>query len=137
MRHPGPAPLLAGFMSLAGAAHFAVPGAYGSLIPSWLGAPRAWVYASGLAELACAAGLAAPRTRRVAAWATAALFVAVFPGNVTMAVDASGRDAAYRVLAYARLPLQVPLVWWAVAVARSAPRTGRRASRRQPAAGSG
>ena len=137
MRRPGAAPLLAGFMTVAGAAHFVVPGAYEALIPSMLGSPRAWVYGSGVAELVCAAGLAAPRTRRVAGWATAGLFVGVFPGNITMAVDASGRDALYRAIAYARLPLQAPLVWWAVAVATGAPRTGRTASRRPRAAGSG
>ncbi len=76
------------------------------------------MYASGVAELACAAGLAMPRTRRVAGWATALLFVAVFPGNIQMALDAGDRSAGYRALVYARLPLQVPLVVWAVSVAR-------------------
>ena len=124
-------------MGVAGATHFAAPGAYESLIPSVLGSPRTWVYGSGVAELACAVGLAVPRTRTVAAWATAVLFVAVFPGNVTMAVRASGRDALYRAVAYGRLPLQAPLVWWAVAVATGARRTARTASRPRPAAGSG
>ena len=137
MRRPGAAQLLAGFMTVAGAAHFVVPRAYEALIPSVLGSPRAWVYGSGVAELVCAAGLAAPATRRVAGWATAALFVAVFPGNVTMAVDATGRDPLFRAVAYGRLPLQVPLVWWAVAVATGAPRSGRTASRRPPADGLG
>jgi uncharacterized membrane protein len=59
-----------------------------------------------------------PRTRRLAGWATAALFVAVFPGNVQMALDASDRSALYRAATYARLPVQVPLVVWAVQVAR-------------------
>ena len=134
MTRPGAAHVLAGFMAVSGTAHFVVPGAYEQLIPSMLGSPRSWVYGSGVAELACAAGLAAPRTRRMAAWATAALFVGVFPGNITMALDASGRGAVYRAAAYARLPLQVPLVWWAVAVARGARSTGRTASRLPPAA---
>ena len=46
------------------------------------------------------------------------LFVAVFPANVQMALDAHG--LAGRTLAYARLPLQVPLVLWALRVRRSA-----------------
>ena len=89
---------------------------------------------SGVAELVCAAGLALPRTRQVAAWATAATFVAVFPGNVTMAVNAHEREAWFQVVAYARLPLQVPLVWWAVAVARSAGRRSARTASRPPRA---
>ena len=122
--HAGPdmaAHLLAGFMAVAGVAHFVSPRTYEPLIPSMLGSPRAWVLGSGVAELICAAGLAVPRTRQLTAWATAATFVAVFPGNVTMAVNAHERDARFQVVALARLPLQVPLVWWAVAVAR---RTG-------------
>jgi uncharacterized membrane protein len=73
-----------------------------------------------VAELLCAAGLAVPRTRRVAAWATAALFVAVFPANVTMALDATDRSTLYQAGVWARLPLQVPLIVWAVSIARSA-----------------
>jgi uncharacterized membrane protein len=115
---PTGARLLAGFMAVAGAAHFLWPEPYRRMIPRELASPRAWVAGSGVAELACAAGLAVPRTRTAAAWATAAVFVVVFPGNVTMAVRASGKDPRYVAATYARLPLQVPLVWWAVRVAR-------------------
>lgn len=158
MERTGSAPLLAGLMAAAGITHFVAPKAYEALIPSFLGPPRAWVYGSGALELACAAGLAVPRTRSRAGWATAALLVAVFPGNVTMAARAGARPGWFRAAAYARLPMQIPLVWWAVRAARSArlaadprhtgtepaarrpasrdrPRTGRRASRRPRAAG--
>ncbi len=76
---------------------------------------------SGAAELACAVGLALPRTRRAAALASAALFVVVYPGNVTMAVDAHRRPApaALRVGSLVRLPMQGPLVWWALRVAQA------------------
>ncbi|WTX68871.1 hypothetical protein OG788_04920 [Streptomyces sp. NBC_00647] len=83
------------------------------------GAPRTWTYASGVAELALAAGVALPSTRRVAALATAAFFVGVFPANVQMAVDWRHRPAPLKAAALARLPLQVPLVLWARGVARS------------------
>lgn len=99
------------------------PDVFTGLVPRWLGPPSPWVYASGAAELACAAALVVPRSRRLGGWATAALFVAVFPGNVTMAVRALEPDragAAYTALTLARLPLQLPLVWWAVRVARRA-----------------
>jgi hypothetical protein len=85
-------------------------------------AATALVYASGLAELACAAGLAVPRTRRLAGWATAALFVVVFPANVQMALSSGARSDAYQVGVWARLPVQIPLIVWAASVARRADR---------------
>jgi len=106
---------------VAGVVHLVRPDVFTGLVPRWLGAPEPWVYGSGAAELACAAGLVVPRSRRLAGWATAALFVVVFPGNVTMAARALESDRAgtvYTVASLARLPLQVPLVWWAVKVAR-------------------
>ena len=65
-----------------------------------------------------AAAVAAPRTRRLGATAAAALFVGVFPANVQMACDWSDRPPAARAVAWGRLPLQVPLVAWALAVRR-------------------
>ncbi|GAA2232270.1 hypothetical protein [Streptomyces nogalater] len=111
--------LLAGLLAAAGAAHFAVPRQFDAIIPRTLpGPPRAWTYGSGAVELALAAGIAAPRTRAVAAKAAAAFFVGVFPANVRMAVDWRHRPAPLRAAALARLPLQVPLVLWARGVAR-------------------
>ena len=52
-------------------------------------AHREVIYASGVAELICAAGLLHPRTRRLAGLGQrGACCVAVFPGNIKMAVDA-------------------------------------------------
>lgn len=113
---------LAALLAVAGVTHAVAPKVYDPLVPRWLGDPRPWVLASGAAEVACAVGLAVPRTRQAAALATAALFVGVFPGNVQMAVTAvrSPRaSTAYRAVALARLPLQVPLVRWALRVSRA------------------
>ncbi|MFE9768348.1 DoxX family protein [Streptomyces sp. NPDC005808] len=111
--------LLAGLLATSGAAHFVLPRQFDAIIPTALpGAPRAWTYASGAAELALAAGLAMPRTRRVAALATAAFFVGVFPANVQMAVDWRHKPAPLKAAALARLPLQIPLVLWARGVAK-------------------
>ncbi|MGZ4594901.1 MAG: DoxX family protein [Actinomycetes bacterium] len=110
---------LAGLLGVTGSLHFIVPRAYAQIVPSQLPAPYALVYASGVAELLCAAGLAMPRTRRLAGWATVALFVAVFPANVQMALDSGGRSVAYQAGTWARLPLQLPLVWWGASVARA------------------
>ncbi|MFJ3671479.1 hypothetical protein ACIPSE_33955 [Streptomyces sp. NPDC090106] len=113
--------MLAGLLALAGAAHFAVPRQFDAMVPRSLpGSPRAWTKASGVAELALAAGVALPRTRRTAALASAALFVGVFPANVKMAYDWRHRPAAQKAAALGRLPLQVPLVLWARGVARTA-----------------
>ncbi|MEU6816804.1 hypothetical protein [Streptomyces sp. NPDC046860] len=111
--------LLAGLLASAGIAHFAAPRVFDPLVPRALpGTPRTWTRASGIAELALAAGVAAPATRPLAAKAAAAFFVAVFPANVKMAVDWRHRPAPQRAAALARLPLQVPLVLWARGVAR-------------------
>ncbi|PZS30064.1 MAG: hypothetical protein DLM59_11775 [Pseudonocardiales bacterium] len=110
--------LLAGLLGVAGTAHFLAPDSYQRTIPAALPYPRELVYVSGVAELLCGAGLTYRRTRRVAGWATAALFVAVFPANVQMAL--AGRDASplHQAILWVRLPLQVPLVLWAAGVAR-------------------
>ncbi|MFF9087637.1 hypothetical protein ACF1BE_14675 [Streptomyces sp. NPDC014991] len=113
--------LLAGLLAVSGVAHFAAPRRFDATIPRRLpGSPRAWTYGSGVAELALAAGIAAPRTRAVAARAAAAFFVGVFPANVQLAVDSRDRPTPQRSAALARLPLQAPLVLWARNVARGA-----------------
>lgn len=111
--------LLAGVLGVAGTAHFVIADRYQRTIPPALPYPRQLVYASGVAELLCAGGLALGRTRRIAGWATAALFVAVFPANVQMALDSVGAAPARQLIAWGRLPLQIPLVLWAWQVART------------------
>lgn len=115
--------LLGSLLTVTGALHFAVPKPYDGIIPGWLpGSPRAWTYGSGVLEWVCAAGIFAPHTRRPAATATAALFVAVFPANVEMAVHPGGVP---RWIAIARLPLQIPLLLWALQVRRASGRDAR------------
>lgn len=117
-RRPGPA-ALAATLTTTGALHLAVPAPFDAIVPRGLpGTPRFWTLASGIAELAVAAAVAAPRTRRLGATAAAGLFVAVLPANVQMARDWSDRSPALRAVAWGRLPLQVPLVAWALAVRR-------------------
>lgn len=122
---------LAALLAVAGTTHFAVPRFYDAIVPHRLpGPPRAWTLVSGAVEFACAAAVAAPRTRRLGAAAAAILFVAVFPANVQMAIDWHSRPLADRLVAYGRLPLQVPLVIWALKVRSGA---GARAALRRPA----
>lgn len=114
--------LLTAVLGGAGLLHLAVPGPYDRIVPAFLPAPRAWTYGSGVVELLCAAAVAAPRTRGRGALAAAVLFVVVFPANVQMALDAASTTG--RALAYARLPLQVPLVLWALQVRRHSGHSG-------------
>ncbi|GAA0539633.1 DoxX family protein [Paractinoplanes ferrugineus] len=110
---------LAGMLAAMGTLHFVAPKPFDSLVPRSLpGSPRTWTYLSGVAELAVAAAVAHPRTRRLGGLAAAALFVGVFPANVKMAYDWRNAPPSRRAIAYGRLPLQVPLVLWARRVAR-------------------
>jgi uncharacterized membrane protein len=86
-------------------------------VPSWLPLdPDLVVVASGIAEITLGAALVAlPRWRVAAGLATAAFFVAIFPGNIAHYVegtDAFGLDtdeARFR-----RLFFQPVLVLWAL-----------------------
>ncbi|WP_019629915.1 DoxX family protein [Actinomadura atramentaria] len=114
---------LAGAMAVMGTLHFALPRPFDALIPRRLpGSPRTWTHVSGAAELACAAALAVPRTRRAGGLATAALMVGVFPANVKMAYDWRNKPLPLKAGAYGRLPLQAPMIAWALKVARDAGR---------------
>jgi uncharacterized membrane protein len=116
-----PAVALASLLVAAGVAHGVRPEPFDAIVPRWLpGPPRRWTLVSGAAEVLVGVAVAAPRTRRAGGLAAAALFVAVFPANVQMALDWRHRPAAERAVAWGRLPLQVPLVLWALRVRRGA-----------------
>lgn len=112
---------LVAFMAGAGVTHLLLPQPYDAIVPAWLpGRARAWTYGSGMIELALAAALAVPRTRRIGALVTAGFFVGVLPANVKMAHGWRRRALPLRAAAYGRLPLQAPLVLWALRVGRDA-----------------
>ncbi len=105
---------LAGLLAFAGAAHFVTPRNFDSIVPHVLpGSGRFWTYVSGAGELGLAVGVARPSTRRTAAALTAVFFVLVFPANIQMAVDYRSRGGRDFDIALLRLPLQIPLIWWA------------------------
>lgn len=100
---------LAVIFGVSGVAHLVVPRVYEAIVPRWVPQQRAVVYASGVAELAAAAGLAGAR-----AWGGPLAFatlLGVWPANVQMALDAEG--TARRVGLWTRVPLQVPMLAWA------------------------
>lgn len=102
---------LVALLTGSGLLHLARPRIFEAIVPRFLPAKQELVYASGVVELACAAGMAWPITRRPAGLLAAGLLVAVFPANVQMTVDVlRGRSRIGKALALARLPLQVPLV---------------------------
>jgi uncharacterized membrane protein len=103
-----------------GVLHFVRPAMFVSVVPRRLPKKHEIVLVSGLAELLCAAGLL--RGTRLAGLASAVLLVAIFPANVTFALDVASDPADRAVpaaVAWARLPLQVLLIWAALQSGRA------------------
>jgi len=120
MARVDPAQTFGAFFVCAGAMHFAIPRTYEAIVPDYLPARRAVVYASGVAEIAGGAGVLHPRTRTAAAWWSVATLVAVFPANVHMALHPERyRVPGGRAALYARLPLQAAAIAWALAAGRA------------------
>lgn len=102
-----------------GIVHLVKPEVFEPLMPEWVPAHREVILWSGVAELACVAGMALPPTRRAAGLASAATLLAVFPGNIKMALDSLRTDSrAFQASAFARLPLQLPLIRGALRAGR-------------------
>jgi uncharacterized membrane protein len=109
---------LAAFFTAAGTLHFTRPRFYEAIVPPSLQPRKQEVVAiSGAAEIAGAALVLHPASRRLGRWWLLALLLAVFPANVHMAVhpeQVRGLDMAKfpRWALWARLPLQgVAMAW--------------------------
>jgi uncharacterized membrane protein len=113
---------LALLLGASGTLHLVRPGVFDPIVPRSLpGSARAWTLLSGVAELGTAAALSRKPTRRIGGTLAALLFVAVFPANVSMArqyLRSPKTTARAKAVVIARLPLQVPLVWAALAARR-------------------
>ena len=106
-----------------GVGHFVMPKPFDMIVPAELpGDPRFYTYASGVAEVGVGALLLVPRTRRAAALAAIALYLAVFPANINMVRLWWDKPWPMRLAAIARLPFQFPMIKQAVAIRRNAPR---------------
>ena len=110
--------LLALAMVSAGVAHFTSTQDYVEIMPGWLGWHTELVLLSGGFEILGGLGLLLRRTRRAAAWGLVALFLCVFPANVQMALDGVQWTPFFL---WARLPLQLVFIAWAVWLAREPP----------------
>jgi uncharacterized membrane protein len=107
--------VLAAIMLYAGVSHFRNPEPFAEIVPNYLPAHRELVLISGFFEILGGVGLLVPPTRRAAAWGLIALYLAVFPANVNMAVHdvpINGRHFASWLL-WLRLPMQAVLIAWA------------------------
>ena len=96
-----------------GILHFVVPRGFVRIVPRWFPWREAAVFWSGMAEVASGALIAVPRTRRAGGALATATILAVYPANVQMAIDASRGKPQVAMptwLAWARLPLQVPML---------------------------
>lgn len=118
--------LWAGVFGAAGTLHFVHPKNFDQIVPESIpGAARQWTYASGVAELGLAASIGVttavpalrPYLNSAVAPAAAGFLAAVWPANIKMAWDWRDKDAVKKAIAFARVPLQIPMI-------RSAARLG-------------
>ncbi|SDO22133.1 Uncharacterized membrane protein [Nakamurella panacisegetis] len=112
-RPSGTTVVLIALFAGSGVLHFRRPRPFVGIVPKMLPRKEELVAISGAVELASAVLLAVPRTRRIGGLLSAALLIAVFPANVSMALRSGNRPLWFRIAAWARLPLQVPLIGWA------------------------
>jgi uncharacterized membrane protein len=107
---------LAVLFVVAGELHFALPAPYLRIMPPWLPHPALLVAISGAAEIAGGLSLLFARTRRVAAFGLTLLLLAVWPANWHMAAAhiQFGHPPVPQWALWARVALQVPLIWWAL-----------------------
>jgi uncharacterized membrane protein len=105
--------VVAAAFTASGVVHLVHPATFTRIVPTFLPAKTALVYASGVAELGCAVGLW--RRDRWVAWVAAGLLFVIWPANLQMAINAQRGDVlATKVEDWIRLPLQVPLIWCAL-----------------------
>jgi uncharacterized membrane protein len=107
--------LLAVLMVLIGIKHFLDPAPFVRIVPASLPEPLMLVYVSGFFEILGGVGLLFERTRRIAGWGLVALYVAVFPANINMAVNniPMGEQALPPLVLWLRLPFQALFIAWA------------------------
>lgn len=97
----------------AGLCHFAFTRTYANIMPDYLPAHRELVLISGAAEIAGGLGVLIPQSRRAAAWGILLLLIAVLPANLWMAQHPGLYSGIPPWTLWLRLPLQLPLIWWA------------------------
>lgn len=118
---------LAAFFTFMGTMHFVARRSFEATVPTAIEArKREAVAISGIAEIAGAAMVLHPASRRLGRWWLLALLAAVFPANVHMAVNPEqirGLDLRKipRWALWARLPLQPLAMLWVWQATRGQP----------------
>lgn len=113
--------LLAAILFPAGILHFTSPEKFERILPPKIPGRRAAVYVSGAAELVLGTAFTMQKWSKYAGKPAAVFFILIFPANIYMAVKRiplrpNGR--AYPLLYWLRLPLQLPLIQWALECSR-------------------
>ena len=125
-------------MAFAGTAHLAMPEPFLQHLPPWTPAAEAIIFGTGVIEVGLGAALLLGQPwRQRAGLALSAYLVAVFPGNVYVAVadvDVDGQPGGW--YPWVRLPLQALFIVWALwSTRRPADADGRRLAGRRRATG--
>ena len=107
--------ILAVSMVIAGVTHFTSADQYVRIVPPQLPYPLGLVYLSGFYEILGGIGLLVPPVSQAAAWGLIALFIAVYPSNINMAVNHIKIDHIpdSNLLQAIRLPFQAVFIAWA------------------------
>lgn len=103
--------VLVTLFNVSGIVHLINPTSFLWLMPPFLPFPIELILVSGIAELA-AAFLIVFRSF-VAPYLAVGVLIAVWPANWWLAIDALSSDPDLALWAWLRIPLQLPLIWWA------------------------
>ena len=95
-----------------GIKHFTNPSFFEAIVPPFFVFKEALVYISGFIEIAIAVLLVVKKTRRIGAYITIGLLVAVFPANIYLYISETARDVldVTKHQALIRMPFQIPLI---------------------------
>lgn len=97
----------------AGVGHLSLQKLGAAIVPDYLPAHRELVVLSGAAAIVGGVGVLMPVTRRPAAWGLVAWLLAVYPANIWMAQHPERYRPIPEWMFLARLPFQLPMIWWA------------------------
>ena len=120
--------LMGHLLIYAGMGHFIFPSGLDSIVPAALpGDPRIYTYLSGIAEIAFVVALLTPLNKYLlgkpvklwGAYGAFALFLAVYPANINMAIQWSDRPMPEPLFAYARPPFQFYFLYAAWQLAKA------------------
>ena len=116
---------LAAVMVSMGILHFVADDLFVQIMPKALPWPMELVWISGVFEMALGLAVIPKRTRKLAGYGLVALFVAVFPANIYMAMEnvqmqglPSWLSQPSPLALWLRLPFQAAFIWWALSATR-------------------